>query len=76
MYKKVQGNGSITIPAKMRHRLGIEPHAAMELVEGEDGSVIFRPYQPVCIFCGNRESVSVVKGVQMCRECYDRVRRD
>lgn len=76
MYKKVQGNGSITIPAKMRHRLGIEPHVAMELSEGEHGEVIFKPYQPTCIFCQSTEGVAIIKGVQMCRECYQKVRRD
>ena len=74
MYKKVQGNGSITIPAKMRHRLGIEPHTAMQLTETEEGSIVLVPYQPVCIFCNGTEGVGIMKGVRMCRSCYGKLR--
>lgn len=73
MYKRIQGNGSITIPSKLRHRLGLEPHDALELAEQDNGDIVLRQYHPRCIWCGGVEKVAVIKGVRMCLKCYGRL---
>lgn len=74
MYKRIQGNGSVTIPSKIRHRLGLEPHDALELVEQQDGSILLQRYNPQCIWCGSEDKVLVAKGVRMCLCCYNKIR--
>ncbi len=73
MYKRIQGNGSITIPVMLRRSLGIEPRDTMEIVPQEDGSIVLRPCTVECVFCGSAENVSVRKGVRMCMACYQKI---
>lgn len=73
MYKRIQGNGSFTIPSKMRKRLGLEPKDALEIIEQENGEILLRPHNPQCIWCKGEENVFVVKGVRMCRSCYNKL---
>ena len=54
MYKIVQGNGSITIPAKIRASLGISHRDAMEIQ----------------VFCKGTENVAIRRGVRMCLPCW------
>ena len=73
MYKRIQGNGSFTIPSKMRKRLGLEPKDALELIEQDNGDILLRRFNPQCIWCKSEENVFVVKGVRMCRSCYNKL---
>lgn len=52
MYKRIQGNGSITIPVMLRRSLGIEPRDTMEIISQGDGSIVIRPCTVECVFCG------------------------
>lgn len=74
MYKRIQGNGSFTIPSKMRKRLGLEPKDALEIIEQENGDILLRPHNPQCIWCKGEKDVAVFRGVRMCRSCYLKVR--
>lgn len=74
MYKRIQANGSFTIPSAMRKRLGLEPRDALELVEQENGNILLRRHNPQCIWCRSEENVTVVKGVRMCLNCYNKIR--
>ncbi len=73
MHKRIQGNGSITIPVMLRRSLGIEPRDTMEIAPQDDGSIILRPCTVECVFCGNTENVAVRKGVRMCLACYQKI---
>lgn len=73
MYKRIQGNGSITIPVMLRRSLGIEPRDTMEIISQGDGSIIIRPCTIECVFCGNTENVAVRKGASMCLACYHKI---
>ncbi len=73
MYKRIQGNGSITIPVMLRRSLGIQPRDAMEIITQDDGSIVLRPCTVECVFCGGTENVGVRKGVRMCLACYQKI---
>lgn len=73
MYKRIQGNGSITIPVMLRRSLGIQPRDAMEIIPQEDGSIVLKSCTVECVFCGGTENVAVRKGVRMCLACYQKI---
>lgn len=73
MKKRIQGNGSITIPAILRRSLGIAPRDAMEITTQNDGSILLKPCAVECVFCGNTENVAVRKGVSICLRCYQKI---
>lgn len=51
MYKIVQSNGSITIPAKIRASLGISHRDAMEIQVQKNGDILLSKCEPRCVFC-------------------------
>lgn len=73
MYKRIQGNGSITIPVMLRRSLGIAPRDTMEIAAQSDGSIVLKPCAVECVFCGGTEDVRVRKGVSMCLACYQKI---
>lgn len=76
MYRKLQGNGSISIPAQMRRSLGLEPGDALELEVQQNGDILLKGYYPKCTFCESTKNLQMVKGVRMCLGCYDKLRKD
>ncbi len=73
MHKRIQGNGSITIPVILRRSLGITPRDTMEIIAQNDGSILLKPCAVECVFCGNTENVAVRKGVSICLACYQKI---
>ena len=73
-YKKMTSHGSISIPVAMRRELGIKPRDAVEVCAEKDGTIVIRPYQPRCIFCGTTENVTLMKGRGICRECMEEIK--
>lgn len=67
-YKKITSHGSVSIPVAMRRSLGMEPRDAVEVSE-KDGSVVIRPYNLRCIFCGSEDIAGTLQGKGMCRNC-------
>ncbi len=66
--RKVDELGRVVIPIELRRTLGIEIKDALEIyVEGEH--IIFKKYQPACIFCDNARDVINYKGKNICKTC-------
>lgn len=62
--------GRVVIPMELRRTLGLEDHAAMEiLVEGD--IVMMRRYQPGCTLCGSMKDLvhNHPSGKRVCRQC-------
>ena len=70
MYKIVQGNGSITIPAKIRASLGISHRDAMEIQVQKNGDILLSICEPRGVFCKGTENVAIRRGVRMCLPCW------
>jgi len=65
--RRVDELGRIVIPKELRRTLGIDEGAPMEIYVDED-KVIFKKYQPGCIFCGNATHRRY-KEKLICRDC-------
>lgn len=66
--RKVDELGRIVIPRELRRTLNIEEKDPLEIyVEGD--RIIFRKYQPACIFCGEAKDIATFKGKNVCQGC-------
>ncbi len=66
--RKVDELGRVVIPIELRRTLGIDIKDSLEIyVEGE--YIIFKKYQPACMFCDNARDVVQYKGKNICRTC-------
>ena len=68
-YKRITGNGSLSIPVKIRRAMGLQSRDAMELGVTDNNELVVRPHQIRCIFCGNLDVMSKWKGKGICKEC-------
>jgi len=66
--RKVYELGRVVIPIELRRTLGIELKDPLEIyIDGE--SIIFKKYEPACIFCGNARNMKNFKGKNVCTDC-------
>ena len=66
--RKVDELGRVVIPIELRRTLGIELKDPLEIyIDGE--SIIFKKYEPACIFCGNARNMKNFKGKNVCTDC-------
>ena len=68
--RKVDDLGRMVIPVELRRTLGIETKDALEIYVDED-KIIFKKYEPACIFCGNAENTIDFKNKIICSECLN-----
>ncbi|WP_027339392.1 AbrB/MazE/SpoVT family DNA-binding domain-containing protein [Halonatronum saccharophilum] len=66
--RKVDNLGRIVIPIELRRTLGIDIKDPLEIYVDSD-KIIFKKYEPACIFCGNAGDVTEFKGKVICEEC-------
>ena len=72
--RKVDELGRVVIPIELRRTLGIDIKDALEIyVEGEH--IIFKKYQPACLFCDNASDVRNYRGKLICSECLDLLKK-
>ena len=68
--RKVDELGRVVIPIELRRTLGIDIKDSLAIyVEGEQ--IIFKKYQPACLFCDSASDVTNYKGKLICKECLD-----
>ena len=66
--RKVDELGRVVIPIELRRTLGIDIRDSLEIyVEGEN--IIFKKYEPACVFCGNARNMTNFKGKNVCADC-------
>jgi len=66
--RKVDELGRVVIPMELRRTMGIEEKDSLEIfTDGE--KIVFKKYQPGCIFCGNAEGISNYMGKYICKTC-------
>lgn len=73
--RRVDDLGRLVVPVELRRTLGIESGDPLEVyVEGE--SVIFKKYEPACIFCGEAGNTMEFKDKVICYECLETVKKE
>jgi len=66
--RKVDELGRVVIPIELRRTLGIDLKDPLEIyVEGEN--IIFKKYEPACVFCGDAGNIKNFKGKNVCEKC-------
>lgn len=72
--KKVQKNGSISIPKDMRAEMGISAGMAVD-IKSDGETIIITPHAPVCRFCGEISDILCVSSMQLhiCRSCAEKI---
>ena len=66
--RKVDELGRVVIPIELRRTLGIDEKDALEIYVDSE-KIIFKKYEPACVFCGNATEVIHFKGKIVCKEC-------
>ena len=71
--RKIDEMGRVVIPMEIRRTLDIKDGDSLEIyIDKED--IIFRKYQPSCIFCGNCENIEFLLGKRICHDCIERLK--
>ncbi len=68
MIKRINKNGSVTLPKAARVESGLHGGVVVE-VEASRGCVTIRTAHRTCLLCGNAVDVREVRGVVVCEEC-------
>ncbi|MBM7624639.1 AbrB/MazE/SpoVT family DNA-binding domain-containing protein [Sporohalobacter salinus] len=66
--RKVDDLGRIVIPIELRRTLKIDEKDPLEIYVNGD-SIIFKKYEPACVFCGNAGNTIVFKEKIICKDC-------
>ena len=73
--RKVDELGRVVIPIELRRTLGIDLKDPLEIyLEGEN--IIFKKYEPACIFCGDARKIRNYKGKNICENCIAYLKSD
>ena len=68
--RAIDSLGRIVLPIEIRKTLDINEKDELEIFVEED-RIIFKKYQPACLFCGNADNIIHYKGKLICKECLD-----
>jgi len=67
--KKINRSGSITLPAALRRKLGINDKERFSIKVKDDGEIVLKRVQGECIFCKSDSDLIVYAGVFVCQNC-------
>ena len=68
--RKVDELGRIVIPIELRRTLGIDTKDNLEIYVDNE-KIIFKKYEPACIFCGNADNVKHYCHKIICHDCIE-----
>lgn len=71
--KKIAKSGSVTLPRSMRQETGIHPGVPVDIETRGDGTVTIRKRVPSCFHCGSVDDVAKVSGIEICRNCAEKI---
>lgn len=72
--RPVDALGRIVLPIELRRTLDITTEDSLEIfTDGQN--IVLKKYQPSCVFCGEADNVTMVKGKYICRDCLKELKR-
>lgn len=74
LHKKVNKDGSITLPKQLRTEAGIFVGNAVD-IEMTDEGIKIKKHVPTCRFCGNTENVKNIMDIDICRDCAAKIHK-
>ncbi len=70
--RRVDELGRVVIPIELRNKFDIKEKDPIEIyVDGS--SIIFKKYEPNCVFCGNTKNLVHFKEKLVCGKCAKRL---
>lgn len=66
--RKIDELGRVVIPIELRRMLDLAVKDAVEIYT-ENDMIIFKKYEPACIFCGQARDITTIKGKSVCPAC-------
>ncbi len=73
--RSVDNLDRVVIPKELCRTLGIKPKTALEIFVDSEGSIIFKKYEPACIFCGEAGDTTAYKDHLICRTCLEEIEK-
>jgi len=72
MVRKIDDLGRVVVPAETRRLFNI--HEGDELaITVENGGIVLRKLDAICVFCGSEEGVADFEGRGVCKPCRDKI---
>ncbi|MDK1017896.1 MAG: AbrB/MazE/SpoVT family DNA-binding domain-containing protein [Actinomycetota bacterium] len=72
MVRKIDDLGRVVVPAETRRLFNI--HEGDELaITVENGGIVLRRLDALCVFCGEAEDIAPFEGRGVCKPCRDRI---
>ena len=71
--RKVDHLGRIVLPAELRKVLDINANDPLEIFT-EDDMIIFKKYDPSCIFCSEARDVKDYMSKKICSKCFEEMK--
>lgn len=70
-FKKINKNGSVTLPVELRRITGMQVGDGVEARIFRNGILVV-PAVRHCVICENTENITVVDGRPLCKECIEK----
>jgi transcriptional pleiotropic regulator of transition state genes len=70
--RRVDELGRIVLPKEIRKILDIPTRTPMEIYT-EGDTIVFKKYEPDCLFCGSGDALITYKGKHVCLSCLKRL---
>ncbi len=67
--RKLDDLGRLCIPKELRQTTGINEGDFTEIFTDENGVIILKRHESLCIFCGGLEGVKQFRGKNICPKC-------
>ena len=68
--RRIDELGRLTLPMEMRRRLYIDRGDQIEILLDDD-RIVLKKYDPVCVFCGAEEELTLFSGKSICAQCFE-----
>ena len=70
--RAVDDLGRVVIPKELRDTKGIKSSDSLEIYT-EGNKIIFKPYKPGCMFCGEMDNTIEFEGRTICHSCIEKM---
>jgi transcriptional pleiotropic regulator of transition state genes len=71
--RKIDELGRIVLPIEIRNTMDLKNKDGVEIFVDED-KIILKKYEPACIFCGNADNLTYIKGKLICQNCIENLK--
>ena len=66
--RKIDELGRVVLPKELRETMGITAKDALEIYVRDD-EIIFKKYEPFCVFCHGITDIVIFEGKNVCSDC-------